>query len=92
MTGINLLITGASIVTFDDQDTQLSDGAIAIVGNKITWLGTTAESEALFLAKETINAAGLIDPAGMVLLANCVRPQFPAVEFPTQAALMLNGS
>jgi 5-methylthioadenosine/S-adenosylhomocysteine deaminase len=66
MTDLDLLITGASIVTFDPQSTEIADGAIAISGNKITWLGPSSEARSLFHPKETISAAGLIAMPGFV--------------------------
>jgi len=66
MTDIDLLISGASIVTFDLQSTEVANGAIAISGNKITWLGPASEAASLFNPKETINAAGLIAMPGFI--------------------------
>jgi 5-methylthioadenosine/S-adenosylhomocysteine deaminase len=66
MTDIDLLVMGASIVTFDDQATEIADGAIAIAGNKIVWLGPAAQSSELFQPKEIINAEGLIAMPGFV--------------------------
>jgi 5-methylthioadenosine/S-adenosylhomocysteine deaminase len=66
MTHVDLLITHASVVTFDDAGTELHDGAIAIIGNSISWIGPAADAGELFEAKETINAAGMIAMPGFV--------------------------
>jgi 5-methylthioadenosine/S-adenosylhomocysteine deaminase len=62
----DLLIVGASIVAFDDAGTEVPDGAIAIAGNRIAWIGKAAESRKRFHAKETIDASGLIAMPGFV--------------------------
>lgn len=66
MTDIDLLITGACVVTFDDDGTEIPGGAIAISGNKIAWVGPAHQAKALFQPKETLNAAGLIAMPGFV--------------------------
>lgn len=62
---VDLLITGADLVTFDDRDTVIADGAIAVAGNAIVWMGPTAEARTRYVGKETINASGLIAMPGM---------------------------
>ena len=62
----DLLIHGANIVAFDEAGTEIRDGAIAIVGNRIAWVGPAAESTKRFPAKETIDARGLIAMPGLV--------------------------
>src|SRR6202522_4723175 len=63
---IDLLITGAEVLTFDDANTVIHDGAIAIVGNKIIWLGRSGEGSNRFRAKETLKAAGMIAMPGLI--------------------------
>jgi cytosine/adenosine deaminase-related metal-dependent hydrolase len=36
---MDLLITGVDIVTFDDPGTVMLNGAIAVKGNTIAWIG-----------------------------------------------------
>ncbi len=62
---IDLLISGPDVVTFDDKDTVITDGAIAVRGNAIVWLGKASEAASLFTAKDTINAAGQIAMPGL---------------------------
>ncbi|MDE1163770.1 MAG: amidohydrolase family protein [Acidobacteriaceae bacterium] len=64
-TNIDLLITGCDIVTFDDKDTVIADGAIAVKGNSIEWIGTAAEAATKYTPKETLKANGLIAMPGM---------------------------
>ena len=62
---VDLLITGPDVVTFDDKDTVIADGAIAVSGNSIVWIGKASEAKAMFAAKETIDAGGQIAMPGM---------------------------
>ena len=62
---IDLLILGPDIVAFDDRDTVIRAGAIAVRGNAITWLGSERDA-ARFLPKETLHAPGLIAMPGLV--------------------------
>jgi 5-methylthioadenosine/S-adenosylhomocysteine deaminase len=64
-TSIDLLILGPDVVTFDDKDTVITDGAIAVRGNAIVWLGKASEAGSLFTAKDTINAPGQIAMPGL---------------------------
>ena len=66
MRDVDLLVTGACVVTFDKVSTEINDGAIAICGNSIVWIGSSSESSSLFSAKETLNAAGMIAMPGFV--------------------------
>jgi len=65
-TALDLLITGMDIVTFDDADTELRDGAIAIRGNTIHWVGGAVDAAEKFTAQETIRAQGMIAMPGFV--------------------------
>lgn len=62
---VDLLVTGPDVVSFDDKDTVISDGAIAVQGNSIVWMGKAADAAKLFTAKDTINASGLIAMPGL---------------------------
>jgi 5-methylthioadenosine/S-adenosylhomocysteine deaminase len=63
---IDLLITGGEILTFDDHNTVLHDGAIAIAGHAIVWLGQSSKAKQLFVAKATLKADNLIAMPGLV--------------------------
>jgi 5-methylthioadenosine/S-adenosylhomocysteine deaminase len=61
---IDLLITSPHIACFDDASTVIEDGAIAITGNTITWLGKA--SDAHFTPAETLNAPNTIAMPGLI--------------------------
>jgi 5-methylthioadenosine/S-adenosylhomocysteine deaminase len=63
---IDLLITGAEVLTFNDANSVVNDGAIAIAGNKIVWLGNTGEATKRFRAKNSLRANGMIAMPGLV--------------------------
>jgi 5-methylthioadenosine/S-adenosylhomocysteine deaminase len=65
-TDIDLLITGAEVLTFNDANAVLNDGAIAIAGNKIVWLGKSGEAAERFRAQDTLRANGMIAMPGLV--------------------------
>ncbi len=62
---VDLLITGCDVVTFDGKNTVVTDGAIAVRGNAIAWIGKAADASGMFTAKETVTASGLIAMPGM---------------------------
>jgi len=57
---VDLLVSGADVVAFDDPGTVISDGAIAVQGNSIVWMGKAADAAKLFAPKDTLQASGLI--------------------------------
>ncbi|WP_456306380.1 amidohydrolase family protein, partial [Kozakia baliensis] len=63
---IDILIKGCDIVTFDKDNTVLRDGYIAIKENKILCMGSKKEFPTKFIAKETIEASGMIAMPGLV--------------------------
>jgi 5-methylthioadenosine/S-adenosylhomocysteine deaminase len=63
---ISLLITGADVVCFDDKDTLVHDGAIAIDGDSIVWIGSAHNAAMEFIAMETIRAADMIAMPGFI--------------------------
>ncbi len=63
---VDLLITNADVLTFDDANTVLRDGAIAIAGNSIVWMGKSSEAAQLFRAKESLPAGDMIAMPGLV--------------------------
>ncbi|MGD0798465.1 MAG: amidohydrolase family protein [Acidobacteriaceae bacterium] len=62
---VDLLIVGPDVVTYDDKDTVIMDGAIAVRGNAIAWIGKASDARTMFTAKDTINASGQIAMPGM---------------------------
>lgn len=61
----DILIRRACIVTLDPENRVLTDGAIAISGNRITWIGTSTEAVNI-LVPEVIDAYGQILLPGMI--------------------------
>lgn len=63
---VDLLIRDADVVCFDDAGTVLRGGALAVRGNAIQWIGSDAEAEGRFAAKETLDGRGHIVMPGFV--------------------------
>lgn len=61
----DILIRRAYVVTLDPENRVLLDGAIAISGNRITWIGSNTEA-AKIAASEVIDAYGQIVLPGMI--------------------------
>jgi 5-methylthioadenosine/S-adenosylhomocysteine deaminase len=59
----DLVITGCSVVCFDERGTIIEDGALAIAGNSIAWIGKAAEAPA---ARETLRAPNTIAMPGLI--------------------------
>ena len=62
---VDILITGADIVTFDASATVIMDGAIAVKGNKILWVGKRSEAGA-YRGATTIDGSGKIAMPGLI--------------------------
>jgi len=66
----DVLITHGTVITMDPARRVIDDGAVAVVGSRITAVGTTAEVLARFRPRQTIDATrkvvmpGLIDGHG----------------------------
>lgn len=61
----DILIRRAYIVTLDPQNRVLTDGAVAISGNRIIWIGSSSEATRI-VASEVIDAYGHIVLPGMI--------------------------
>ncbi|MDH2091657.1 amidohydrolase family protein [Rhizobium pusense] len=61
----DILIRRAYVVTLDPENRVFSDGAIAITGNRIIWIGSSTEA-AKIVASEVIDAYGQIVLPGMI--------------------------
>lgn len=61
----DILITGGTVVTVDDDRRVLSAGAVAIVGDRIAEVGTAAELSR-YVAARTIDATGMAVVPGFV--------------------------
>ncbi len=65
-TTIDLLIQGADIVCFDDSDSLMRNGAIAIKGDLIAWIGTSSEALERYTVRQTIDGRGMIAMPGFI--------------------------
>ncbi|MDB5816694.1 MAG: S-adenosylhomocysteine deaminase, methylthioadenosine deaminase, partial [Rhizobacter sp.] len=63
---VDILVTGADIVTMDDAGTVWRDGAIAIEGGAIVWIGTAADARGRFAAASTIDGHGCLAMPGLI--------------------------
>ena len=64
--GSTLLIRGGHVALLDDELTVLSDGAVAIVGNRIGAVGSAADVGARYDGAETIDASGKLVMPGLI--------------------------
>jgi 5-methylthioadenosine/S-adenosylhomocysteine deaminase len=61
---VDFLITGGHVVTMNQDRDVWENGAVAVQGSKITWVGPAEKSN--FSAKRTIQAVGMIVVPGLV--------------------------
>ena len=66
MQTVDILVTSGTVLTFDDKDTKLIDGALAVHGDRIVALGRRDELARTFEARETIDATGAIVMPGLI--------------------------
>ncbi|MHB9099252.1 MAG: amidohydrolase family protein, partial [Syntrophales bacterium] len=66
MRTVDILITGGTIVTMDDRDTIVTDGALAIDGDTIVALGSSEEILAVCQGRETLDVPCSIIMPGLV--------------------------
>ncbi len=62
----DLLIVGADVVCLDGAGTVVPDGAIAVTGNRILWIGPASDARTLFDAASTIDGSGRIAMPGLI--------------------------
>ena len=62
----DILITGATVITMDPERRVIEDGAVAIVGDRITAVGSRAEIEAAHSAPTVIDASRMVCLPGLV--------------------------
>ena len=63
---VDLLIRGADIVCLDAAGTVVPDGAIAVSGSRIRWIGPAADAGRLFDAASTVDGSGRIAMPGLI--------------------------
>jgi 5-methylthioadenosine/S-adenosylhomocysteine deaminase len=62
----DLLVTGGTVVTMDGQHRVVENGAVAVVGDSIVAVGTSADLEARYEPAKTIDAHGAIVMPGLI--------------------------
>ena len=62
----DILITRGTVITMDSSRRVLEDGAVAIVGDRIVAVGSTADLTARYSARETIDASRKIVMPGLI--------------------------
>lgn len=63
---VDLLLSGCDVVTIDGKNSVIRDGAVAIKGNKIAWIGKASAARRNVVAKSTIDGSGQIAMPGMI--------------------------
>ena len=63
---VDLLLSGCDVVTIDGSNRVIRDGAVAIKGNKIAWIGKASAARRNVVAKSTIDGSGQIAMPGLI--------------------------
>jgi len=63
---VDLLVTGADLVTMDTLRSVISRGAVAIDQGRIRWIGPEQDGADRFFPRETLNASGRIGLPGLI--------------------------
>ena len=63
---VDLLLSGCDVVTIDGSNRVIRDGAVAIKGNKIVWIGKASAARRNVVAKSTIDGSGQIAMPGLI--------------------------
>lgn len=63
---VDILITGGTVVTMNEERTVIEDGAVAIKGNEIVAVGKRTDLGRVFRPKRIINAAGKVLIPGLI--------------------------
>src|SRR2546422_7649125 len=63
---VDLIVSGATIVTMDDARRIIDNGALAIAHGRIVAVGQRAEIEKKYAARETVDASGRIVVPGLI--------------------------
>jgi 5-methylthioadenosine/S-adenosylhomocysteine deaminase len=63
---IDLLVLGCDVVTMDDAGTVIRNGAIAVDGGAIVWIGAASEARAMFTAASVLEGTDRIALPGLI--------------------------
>ena len=51
---VDLLLSGCDVVTIDGKNRVIRDGAVAVKGNKIVWIGKASAAKRLGIARQRL--------------------------------------
>jgi 5-methylthioadenosine/S-adenosylhomocysteine deaminase len=63
---VDLLLSGCDVVTIDDKNRVIRDGAVAVKGNRIAWIGKASAAKREIKATSTIDGSGQIAMPGLI--------------------------
>jgi 5-methylthioadenosine/S-adenosylhomocysteine deaminase len=63
---VDLLLSGCDVVTIDGKNKVIRDGAVAVKGNKIVWIGKATAAKREIKATSTIDGSGQIAMPGLI--------------------------
>jgi len=63
---VDLLLSGCDVVTIDGKNRVIANGAVAIKGNKIVWIGKASAARKEIKAISTIDGSGQIAMPGLI--------------------------
>jgi 5-methylthioadenosine/S-adenosylhomocysteine deaminase len=63
---VDLLLTGCDVVTIDGTNKVIRDGALAIKGNRIAWIGKASAAKRQVVAASALDASGQIAMPGLI--------------------------
>ena len=63
---VDLLLSGCDVVTIDGKNSVIRDGAVAIKGNKIAWIGKASAAKRNVVAKSIVDGSGQIAMPGLI--------------------------
>jgi cytosine/adenosine deaminase-related metal-dependent hydrolase len=63
---VDFVVTGCEIVTLDEENAVLRDGAIAIDSGRIVWIGNAADASAHYRGNSTIDGRNRIGIPGLI--------------------------
>ena len=63
---VSMLIAGGTVVTMDAAGTVIADGAVAVNGSAIVAVGTTADMDARYTARDRLDVRGQVIMPGLI--------------------------
>jgi 5-methylthioadenosine/S-adenosylhomocysteine deaminase len=63
---VDLLLSGCDVVTLDGKDRVITNGAVAVKGNRIVWIGKASAARREIKAQSTIDGSGQIAMPGLI--------------------------